>query len=180
MADIDLLKNSSFERKMDELIEAVNAGDISGKPVAFAEASSRANITTGETLNVLFGKIAKWFSSLGTLAFKSSVVKSDLSSALQTSLGKADTALQSFTETDPTVPAWAKAASKPTYTAEEVGALPSDTSFITPTALNNKLGRSTNVDAADTNYSTYMARGEAIFSTATTPSVNGTIAWQYA
>ena len=31
------------------------------------------------------------------------------------------------TETDPTVPAWAKASSKPTYTASEVGALPSST-----------------------------------------------------
>lgn len=31
------------------------------------------------------------------------------------------------TETDPTVPAWAKASSKPTYTAQEVGALPSST-----------------------------------------------------
>ena len=30
-------------------------------------------------------------------------------------------------ETDPTVPAWAKAASKPSYTASEVGALPSNT-----------------------------------------------------
>ena len=30
-------------------------------------------------------------------------------------------------ETDPTVPAWAKASTKPTYTANEVGALPSDT-----------------------------------------------------
>lgn len=30
-------------------------------------------------------------------------------------------------ETDPTVPAWAKAEEKPTYTAEEVGALPSTT-----------------------------------------------------
>ena len=30
--------------------------------------------------------------------------------------------LTSFTETDPTVPAWAKAVSKPTYTAAEVGA----------------------------------------------------------
>lgn len=36
--------------------------------------------------------------------------------------GKVDSALQSFTETDPTVPAWAKAANKPTYTAAEVGA----------------------------------------------------------
>ena len=31
------------------------------------------------------------------------------------------------TETDPTVPAWAKASTKPTYTAAEVGALPDDT-----------------------------------------------------
>lgn len=30
--------------------------------------------------------------------------------------------LTSFTETDPTVPAWAKASTKPTYTAAEVGA----------------------------------------------------------
>ena len=32
------------------------------------------------------------------------------------------TALQSYTETDPTVPSWAKAATKPGYTASEVGA----------------------------------------------------------
>ena len=35
--------------------------------------------------------------------------------------------LTSFTETDPTVPAWAKEPNKPTYTAQEVGALPNDT-----------------------------------------------------
>ena len=32
--------------------------------------------------------------------------------------------LDSYTETDPTVPAWAKAESKPSYTASEVGAVP--------------------------------------------------------
>ena len=32
-----------------------------------------------------------------------------------------------YTETDPTVPAWAKQATKPTYTAQEVGALPDNT-----------------------------------------------------
>ena len=53
----------------------------------------------------------------------------DLASAVQTSLGKADTALQSYTETDPTVPSWAKASTKPTYTASEVGALPDTTSI---------------------------------------------------
>lgn len=36
--------------------------------------------------------------------------------------------LTSYTETDPTVPSWAKASTKPTYTASEVGALPFDAS----------------------------------------------------
>lgn len=35
--------------------------------------------------------------------------------------------LTTFTETDPTVPDWAKAKEKPTYTADEVGALPDST-----------------------------------------------------
>ena len=37
--------------------------------------------------------------------------------------------LTGYTETDPTVPAWAKAANKPTYTAAEVGALPTGTTL---------------------------------------------------
>ena len=47
------------------------------------------------------------------------------------------------------------------------------------TAINTKLGRTTAVTENDTNYTTYMARGEALFSAETTPSVNGCIAWQY-
>ena len=46
-------------------------------------------------------------------------------------------------------------------------------------SINARLNRTTNVNAADSNYTTYMARGEALFSTETTPSVNGCIAWQY-
>lgn len=38
------------------------------------------------------------------------------------------------TETDPTVPEWAKTEQKPTYTASEVGALPSNT-YIPPDAV---------------------------------------------
>ena len=56
------------------------------------------------------------------------IPKTDLAAAVQSSLNKADTALQSFTETDPTVPSWAKADTKPTYTATEVGAVPMPTS----------------------------------------------------
>ena len=37
------------------------------------------------------------------------------------------TEVPDFTETDPTVPKWAKQPTKPTYTADEVGALPDTT-----------------------------------------------------
>ena len=47
--------------------------------------------------------------SLGSLASKSVVSKTDLETSVQTSLDKADTALQSFTEVDPTVPSHVKA-----------------------------------------------------------------------
>lgn len=46
------------------------------------------------------------------------IPKSDLSSIVQASLEKADSALQS--ETDPTVPSWAKQTNKPSYTQDEV------------------------------------------------------------
>lgn len=49
--------------------------------------------------------------------------------------------LTSYTETDPTVPQWAKAATKPSYTAAEVGALPSNTHIPSTTAeLTNDAG----------------------------------------
>lgn len=54
----------------------------------------------------------------------------DFTNAEKTKLASA---LTSYTESDPTVPAWAKAANKPTYTASEVGALPSTTTI--PTTL---------------------------------------------
>lgn len=49
--------------------------------------------------------------------------------------------LTSYTETDPTVPAWAKASTKPSYTASEVGALPNTTVIPTKTSdLTNDSG----------------------------------------
>lgn len=51
------------------------------------------------------------------------------------------TPLTSYTETDPTVPSWAKQSTKPTYTAQEVGALPSSTSIPSKTSdLTNDSG----------------------------------------
>ena len=75
-------------------------GDGSNITAAFTAANTRANIATGEKLSVLLGKIAKWFADLGSLAFKSKVAKSDLASDVQSSLGKADSALQSVSKSD--------------------------------------------------------------------------------
>lgn len=69
-------------------------GDLANAFVKFSLASKREFLTTGETLTKAFGKIQKWFADLGSLAFKSTVAKSDLASDVQTSLGKADSALQ--------------------------------------------------------------------------------------
>jgi len=55
--------------------------------------------------------------------------------------------LTSYTETDPTVPQWAKAATKPSYTATEVGALPANTHIPSTTAeLTNDAGFITDAD----------------------------------
>lgn len=54
---------------------------------------------------------------------------------IRTGASKGATALQSYTETDPTVPSWAKQPKKPTYTADEVGALPNTT--VIPTVPTN-------------------------------------------
>lgn len=52
-------------------------GDGSDVTASFSTAGSRNNISTGEKLSVIFGKIAKWFADLKTVAFTGSY--SDLS-----------------------------------------------------------------------------------------------------
>ena len=67
-----------------------------------------------------------------------------------------------------------------------VGDLPSQTTITnsasnipTSSAVVTLTGRSTAVTVADTNYTAYMARGEGLRSTDTTPSYNGQICWKY-
>jgi hypothetical protein len=106
-------------------------------------------------------------------------------------------------ETDPTVPAWAKSANKPSYTASEVGAAPSShvsdtTAHITASERNTWNGKAngTHNQAASTitagtfagqvvansggeTYSTYLLRNTRLASSDTTPSNNGEICWTY-
>lgn len=53
----------SLEKKLDK------TGDASEATVTFEQAAERENISSGEKLSVLFGKIKKYFSDLKTVAF---------------------------------------------------------------------------------------------------------------
>lgn len=84
-----------------------------------------------EAVDDVIGSASEDFNSLGEIetAVKNKVDKvsgkglstNDFTNEYKS---KVDSALQSYTETDPTVPSWAKAESKPKYTASEVGAVP--------------------------------------------------------
>ena len=90
---------------------------------------------------------------------------------------KVDSALQSYTETDPTVPTWAKAASKPTYTASEVGALPNTT--IIPTTLAGLTEDATHRVVTDAEKTAWNAKSNFsgnyndLTNKPTIPSING-------
>lgn len=60
-----------------QLLSASMIGDVSEMEVTFQQASERANIQSGEKLNVLFGKIKKWFADLKTVAFTNSYTDLD-------------------------------------------------------------------------------------------------------
>ena len=127
---------------------------------------------------------------------------------MQTSLGKADSALQGYTETDPTVPEWAKAKTKPSYSKSEVGLGNVDNvkqySADNPppypvTSVNGKTGAVTIASApstsamlkgngsggivAATRGSDYIASGnitkQTLVNTETTPTENYAINWVY-
>lgn len=171
-------------KKVDISDKLDKTGDGSNVTAAFTAASTRINITTGEKLSVLLGKIAKWLGDLKALAFKDKVAKTDLADDVQTSLGKADSALQSYTETDPTVPEWAKAATKPSYTASEVGALPNTTVIPSvPSTTSLLKGNGSGGIVAATRGSDYIASGNIVKQTLvnveTTPTENYAINWVY-
>lgn len=171
-------------KKVDISGKLDKTGDGSNVTAAFTAAETRTNIATGEKLSILLGKIAKWLGDLKALAFKDKVAKTDLADDVQTSLGKADSALQSYKETDPTVPEWAKAATKPSYTASEVGALP-DTTVIpsVPSTTSLIKGNGSGGLVAATRGSDYIASGnitkQTLVASESTPTENYAINWVY-
>ena len=166
-------------------------GDGSNVTAAFTAASSRTNIATGEKLSVLFGKIAKWLSDLGSLAFKSTVAKTDLASDVQTSLGKADSALQSVTKSDvglgnvDNVKQYS-ASNPPPYPVTsvngQIGAVTVSVPTV-PSTTNILKGNGSGGVVAATRGSDYIASGnitkQTLVASESTPADNYAINWVY-
>lgn len=108
---------------------------------------SQLTKTTKGLVNKINAESTVTNSKIGDLANLNTTAKTNLVAAINeaatggtqyddTALARRVTALEnagyitSYTETDPTVPAWAKAANKPSYTASEVGALASNTTYV--------------------------------------------------
>nr|DAZ55805.1 MAG TPA: hypothetical protein [Caudoviricetes sp.] len=178
-----LTQHQDISSKLDK------TGNGSNVTAAFTAATTRANIATGEKLSVLFGKIAKWFGDLGALAFKSTVAKSDLAQDVQTSLGKADSALQSVSKSDVGL---SNVANERQYSLENPPPYP-------VTSVNGKTGAVTIASApsttsllkgngsggivAATRGSDYIASGNIVKQTLvnveTTPTENYAINWYF-
>lgn len=109
--------------------------DTKDRTASFVHNRTRENIKSGEKHSTIFGKIARYFEDLKLVAFTGSY--NDLNgkpSAFPPAAhrhSKSD--ITDFPSSLPAsdVHAWAKAASKPSYTAGEVGALPASGGTIT-------------------------------------------------
>ena len=182
MANISIF--AAFERMWEHVLQHVDlsmphiddtfemkgsAADAKAVGDALATKADKSELTTVPTKVSAFTNDAGYLTEhqsladyvktadLGTLATKDTVAKTDLATDVQTSLGKADTALQSYTETDPTVPAWAKAASKPSYTASEVGADASGTASAAVSTHNTSTTAHADIRAEISNLSSEVA-----------------------
>ena len=64
------LTNDSGYIKASDIVGKLDAtGDAKDTTVSFTQAAARTNIATGEKASTLFGKVAKWFADLKTVAF---------------------------------------------------------------------------------------------------------------
>ena len=82
-------------------------------------------------------------------------------------------------ETDPTVPAWAKAETKPTYTAEEVGAAEAIHHQAASTIAAGTFAGEVIANASAQTPATALLRNSTLVTADTDPTHNGEICWTY-
>ncbi len=143
-----------------------NTGDGSKVTVNFSTLD-KLNLISGDSLSRLMGKISAWLKDLGKLAFKNTVAKSDLAEDVQTSLGKADSALQSAPVTSVNGKTGAVTVSVPT--------VPSTTSLLKGNGSGGIVAATRGID--------YIASGNIVKQTLvnveTTPTENYAINWVF-
>lgn len=165
---MDLITLAVAQKYTDKAIAQAAVGDIDVESYV------------KDAVNEVIGGASETFNSLGEIetAVKNKVDKvsgkglstNDFTNAYKTKL---DSALTSYTETDPTVPAWAKSETKPTYTASEVGAVPT-TRTVNGKALsgNITLGAS-DVGALPSTTTLFSGNYNDLTNKPTIPSVDG-------
>lgn len=178
-------------KKVDISDKLDKTGDGSNVTAAFTAASTRINITTGEKLSVLLGKIAKWLGDLKALAFKDKVAKTDLADDVQTSLGKADSALQSVSKSDVGLGNVANerqysSANPPPYPVTSVNGKTGAVTVSVPTVPSTTSlikGNGSGGLVAATRGSDYIASGnivkQTLVASESTPTENFAINWVY-
>ena len=103
-------------------------GNTKDKTVTFTQSQKRENIASGENHGAIFGKIARYFSDLKTVAFTGNY--NDLSGKPQAMPPSSHNHTKSQISDFPLslsasdVKAWAKAANKPSYNWSEIGNKP--------------------------------------------------------
>ena len=134
--------NEALAGKQDVLESGENIKTINGESVL---GSGNIEIQGGGGDTVSFTQTQQSGNELGTITINGT-----------------GTNIYSPTETDPTVPSWAKASTKPSYTASEVGAVP------TSRTVNGKaLSSNINLDASD------VGAQDALVSGTNIKTVNG-------
>lgn len=99
--------NNFYVYDTDIVVRLDESGDASNTTSTFTkDASDTSSMTSGRTLSAIFGAISSSFASLKALAFKDKASYTDLSSGVQSSLDKADTALQAAVEYVTTSSTW--------------------------------------------------------------------------
>ena len=144
-------------------------GDGSNVTATFTAASSRTNISTGEKLSVIFGKIAKFFSDLKTVAFTGSY--NDLSDKPTIPTAVTVDSAMSTTSTNPVQNKVIKAESDKKAASshnQAAGTITAGTfaGAVVASASNQAPGTS-------------LLRNSKLVSSDTTPTVNGEIFWTY-
>lgn len=90
----DATGSDSFDGSADaDIAVTISNETIAGKAPAFVVAGDRANIATGETIAVMLGKIAKFFTDLKGLAFKDKVAMADFNTDVTEKFSSIDTAI---------------------------------------------------------------------------------------